>query len=108
MIETKRWLLKAALFAIPLPWIAIETGWFVAEFGRQPWAISEVLPTFMATSSLTFNDVLISLTGFIIFYTILAIIEVWLMLHFIKQGPSSLHTGKYHFERQAAFKETQV
>ncbi|WP_105190791.1 cytochrome ubiquinol oxidase subunit I [Pseudoalteromonas sp. T1lg48] len=108
VIEKKRWLLKAALFAIPLPWIAIETGWFVAEFGRQPWAISEVLPTFMATSSLTFNDVLISLTGFIIFYTILAIIEVWLMLHFIKQGPSSLHTGKYHFERQAALKEAQV
>ena len=106
-IEQKRWLLKAALFAIPLPWIAIETGWFVAEYGRQPWAISEVLPTFMATSSLTFNDVLISLIGFITFYTILAIIEIWLMLHFIKQGPSSLHTGKYYFERQQQLQESQ-
>ena len=106
-IEQKRWLLKAALFAIPLPWIAIETGWFVAEYGRQPWAISEVLPTFMATSSLTFNDVLISLIGFITFYTILAIIEIWLMLHFIKQGPSSLHTGKYYFERQQQLQESK-
>lgn len=99
VIEQKRWLLKSLLFALPLPWIAIETGWFVAEFGRQPWAISEVLPTFLATSSLTTTDVIISMVGFISFYTVLAAIEVWLMLHFVKKGPSSLHTGKYHFER---------
>jgi cytochrome d ubiquinol oxidase subunit I len=84
--------------SIPLPWIAIEFGWIVAEYGRQPWAISEILPTFLATSSLTVNDILISLTGFIVFYTGLAIVEGWLMIRFVKQGPSSLHTGKYHFE----------
>ncbi|CAG1020202.1 partial cytochrome bd ubiquinol oxidase subunit I, partial [Patescibacteria group bacterium] len=39
-------LLKWSLYTIPLPWIACETGWFVAEFGRQPWTIAEVLPTF--------------------------------------------------------------
>ena len=98
IIEQKRWLLWAAVLSIPLPWIAIEFGWIVAEYGRQPWAISEILPTFLATSSLTVNDILISLTGFIIFYTGLAIVEGWLMVRFIKQGPSSLHTGKYHFE----------
>jgi cytochrome d ubiquinol oxidase subunit I len=53
---------------------------------------------FLATSSLTVNDILISLTGFIVFYTGLAIVEGWLMLRFVKIGPSSLHTGKYHFE----------
>ncbi len=99
IIETKRWLLKLAVWCIPLPWVAIETGWFVAEFGRQPWAISEVLPTFLATSSLTTTDVIISLVGFVTFYTVLAVIEIWLMLHFVKKGPSSLHKGKYHFER---------
>ena len=98
IIEQKRWLLWATVLSIPLPWIAIEFGWIVAEYGRQPWAISEILPTFLATSSLTVNDILISLTGFIIFYTGLAIVEGWLMIHFIKKGPSSLHTGKYHFE----------
>lgn len=98
IIEQKRWLLWAAVLSIPLPWIAIEFGWIVAEYGRQPWAISEILPTFLATSSLTVSDILISLTGFIIFYTGLAIVEGWLMVRFIKQGPSSLHTGKYHFE----------
>jgi cytochrome d ubiquinol oxidase subunit I len=94
----QRWLLRLALYSIPIPWIAIETGWFVAEYGRQPWAIGEILPTFLATSSLTTTDVIISLTGFIVFYTILAIIEMWLMFRFARLGPSSLHTGKYHFE----------
>ncbi|TMP47248.1 MULTISPECIES: cytochrome ubiquinol oxidase subunit I [unclassified Pseudoalteromonas] len=98
IIEQKRWLLWAAVWSIPLPWIAIEFGWIVAEYGRQPWAISEILPTFLATSSLTVNDLLISITGFIIFYTGLAAVEGWLMLRFIKQGPSSLHIGKYHHE----------
>lgn len=99
-ILEKRWLLRAALYGIPLPWIAIETGWFVAEFGRQPWAISEILPTFLATSSLTATDVLISMVGFIVFYTILGIIEFWLMFKFARLGPSSLHTGRYHFEKE--------
>lgn len=99
--EEKRWLLWIALFSIPLPWVAIETGWFVAEFGRQPWAIGEVLPTFLATSSLTANEIWTSLIGFIAFYTFLLAIEMWLMFHFARKGPSSLHTGRYHFEKLA-------
>ena len=102
VIEQKRWLLRIILFSIPLPWIAIETGWFVAEFGRQPWAIGEVLPTFLATSSLTANDIIISLIGFVAFYTFLLVIEMWLMFHFARKGPSSLGTGRYHFEQQTA------
>lgn len=50
-IGEKKWLLRAALYGIPLPWIAVEAGWFVAEYGRQPWAIGEVLPTAVANSS---------------------------------------------------------
>jgi cytochrome d ubiquinol oxidase subunit I len=99
VIEQKRWLLRLALYGIPLPWIAIETGWFVAEVGRQPWAIGEVLPTFLATSSLTANDIWISLIGFVVFYTFLLVIELWLMFHFARKGPSSLGTGKYHLEK---------
>ena len=102
VIEKKRWLLRLALYGMPLPWIAIEFGWFVAEYGRQPWAIGEVLPTFLATSSLTVTDLIISITGFVIFYTILLVIEVWLMFHFARKGPSSLHTGRYHFEQDSA------
>ena len=43
LVQSPR-LLRALLWSIPLPWIAIEAGWFVAEFGRQPWTISDVLP----------------------------------------------------------------
>jgi cytochrome d ubiquinol oxidase subunit I len=101
VIEQKRWLLRLALYTIPLPWIACETGWFVAEFGRQPWAIGEVLPTFLATSTLNTGDLIFSLVGFVGFYTFLLVIEVWLMFHFARKGPSTLGTGRYHLEKHA-------
>ncbi|MBK1721843.1 cytochrome ubiquinol oxidase subunit I [Thiocystis violacea] len=99
-IQDKRWLLRLFVISIPVPWIAAETGWFVAEFGRQPWAIGEVLPTSIAASSLTANDLIISLSGFILFYTVLFVIEMYLMFKFARLGPSSLHTGRYHHERE--------
>ena len=91
-------LLKWSFYMMPLPWIACETGWFVAEFGRQPWTIAEILPTFLSASSLTEWDLYISLSGFISLYTVFLAIELFLMLKFIKLGPSSLHKGRYHFE----------
>lgn len=90
--------LKIAVLSIPLPWIACEMGWFVAEYGRQPWAIGEVLPTFLATSSLTVADLVFSICAYFVFYSLLLAIEVYLMLKFIRLGPSSLHTGRYYHE----------
>jgi len=101
-IEGKRWLLKLALYSIPLPWIAIECGWFVAEYGRQPWVISEILPTFLGTSSLASNQVLTSLIAFVALYTGLLVVELFLMFKYARLGPSTLGTGRYHFERNAA------
>ncbi len=92
------WVLKLSLYTIPFPWIACETGWFVAEFGRQPWTIAEVLPTFMSTSTLSETDLILSLTGYVVFYLVFLAIEMFLMMKFIKLGPSALHTGRYHFE----------
>lgn len=94
----QEWLLKLSFWMLPLPWIACETGWFVAEFGRQPWTIAEILPTFLSASSISEMDIIISLSGYILAYTCFLIIEMFLMLKFIKLGPSSLHTGRYHFE----------
>jgi cytochrome d ubiquinol oxidase subunit I len=99
-IVYKPWLLKLALFGIPLPWIASECGWIVAEYGRQPWAIGEILPTFLATSSVSVNQVLISLGGFILLYSALLGVELYLMFKYARLGPSSLGTGRYHFEVQ--------
>ena len=70
----QKWLLRLFLFSIPAPWIAIELGWFVAEYGRQPWAIAGVLPTFLATSDLKVQDLEFSLSAFAILYTIFLII----------------------------------
>ncbi len=92
------WVLKLSLYTMPLPWIACETGWFVAEFGRQPWAIAEVLPTFLSVSSLTEWDIILSLSGYIILYTVFLAIEMFLMMKYIRLGPSSLHKRRYHFE----------
>ncbi|WOT06204.1 cytochrome ubiquinol oxidase subunit I [Shewanella youngdeokensis] len=97
-IEEKKWVLKAALYSLPLPWIAIESGWFIAEYGRQPWTISEVLPTFMSASSLSVGDLLFSIISITAFYSVLLVIELYLMIKFARKGPSSLKTGRYHFE----------
>jgi cytochrome d ubiquinol oxidase subunit I len=96
--DQKRWLMRMAVWAIPLPWIAAETGWFVAEYGRQPWTISGILPTHMSVSNLTVGQLWFSLAGFLIFYTVLLVIELYLMIKYVKLGPSSLHTGRYCHE----------
>ncbi len=86
-MDFPRWSLWSAVIIIPAPWIAAELGWFVAEFGRQPWTVDSVLPTVMSVSHLSVADLLITLAGFTIFYTILFIIEMGLMVKYIKKGP---------------------
>ncbi len=101
-IGEKKWLLRAALYGIPLPWIAVEAGWFVAEYGRQPWAIGEVLPTAVANSSVTAGEILFSMALICGLYTLFLIAEMYLMFKFARLGPSSLKTGRYHFEQPTA------
>jgi len=94
-IAEKKWLLRLALYCIPLPWIAAELGWIVAEYGRQPWTISGILPTSLSTSNLNPSSVYFSLAGFIGFYTLLLVAEMYLMFKYARLGPQSLHTGQY-------------
>ncbi|NLY64449.1 MAG: cytochrome bd-I ubiquinol oxidase subunit CydA [Alcaligenaceae bacterium] len=79
--------LKLAVFTVPLPLIAIECGWFVAEFGRQPWIIEGVLPTFYAASGLSITDLIISMLIFFVLYSALAVLGTKMMWHTVKQGP---------------------
>lgn len=88
-ITKPRWLLKAALWSLPLPWIASEAGWFVAEFGRQPWSIAEVLPVHAAVSNLSVSDVVITLVAYSSFYLVMFIIAFYLMQKFARQGPTA-------------------
>lgn len=83
----RAWLLKLLMLAIPLPFIACEFGWVLAEMGRQPWAIQGILPTYLATSSLDVTDLMISIPFFVIVYTIFLIIEMRLMVKSVQKGP---------------------
>ncbi|MEN8670117.1 MAG: cytochrome ubiquinol oxidase subunit I [Ketobacter sp.] len=100
-IGEKKWVLRMAFYSIPLPWIAAECGWIVAEYGRQPWSIGEILPTHLSASNLAAADVWSSLIAIVVFYIGLFIVEMFLMLHFVRKGPSSLGTGRYHFGGEA-------
>jgi cytochrome d ubiquinol oxidase subunit I len=99
--EAPRWLFRMALLALPLPWVAAELGWFVAEFGRQPWIIDGVLPTFLATSELGVLDLVVTIIGFTAVYGVLAVIEVSLMLKAIKAGPDAINAEAGQFARMA-------
>lgn len=94
----KPWLLKWALWMLPAPWLACELGWFVAEYGRQPWTIYGVLPTHLSVSTLSVESLYGSLAGFIGFYTVLLVVEMYLMVKFARLGPGSLGTGRYSNE----------
>ncbi|MGE8357012.1 MAG: cytochrome ubiquinol oxidase subunit I, partial [Microvirgula sp.] len=97
-LAPQRWFLKLCVLAIPLPWVAIELGWIVAEYGRQPWTISGVLPTHLSASQLDPGQLHFSLIGLVGIYSLLFVIEMYLMLKYIRLGPASLHTGRYHGE----------
>jgi cytochrome bd ubiquinol oxidase subunit I len=88
-LERYRAFLWLAFLSLPLPWVAGELGWIVAEVGRQPWVIEGVLPTFLAVSSISAANVWITLIGFVVFYSTLAVVDVYLMAKTIGLGPAA-------------------
>jgi len=102
VFDQKRWLLKLIVCSMPAPWIAAELGWIVAEYGRQPWSIGEVLPTLLASSTLSAWDLLGSIAAIVLLYTGFMIAAAYLMVKYVRLGPSSLHTGRYFFEQPKA------
>jgi cytochrome d ubiquinol oxidase subunit I len=87
-IDAQPRFLMLAFWSLPTPWIAAELGWLVAEYGRQPWAIVGVLPTFLAVSPIATTNVVLSLCGFALFYSVLAVIDVFLLVKYIRLGPT--------------------
>jgi len=102
VFDQKRWLLKLIVCSMPAPWIAAELGWIVAEYGRQPWSIGEVLPTLLASSTLSAWDLIGSIAAIVLLYTGFMIAAAYLMVKYVRLGPSSLHTGRYFFEQPKA------
>lgn len=81
------WLQKVALWTIPLGYIACQAGWIVAEVGRQPWAIQDMLPVNAAISKLQTGSVQLTFFIFLILFTIMLIAEICIMVKSIKKGP---------------------
>ncbi|NJD92146.1 MAG: cytochrome ubiquinol oxidase subunit I [Geobacter sp.] len=88
--ENNKLYLTIMLFALPLPYLAQQFGWLVAELGRQPWIVWGVLKTSDAVSkSVTSTQVLLSLLGFTVLYGFLGVIDIFLLVKYAKKGPDS-------------------
>ena len=136
VLQDKSWILKVALYSIPLPYIASLLGWATAEVGRQPWVVyplTEVkhdangniiwnelfqqipalikegdkivqthipgafmgLTTYKAvTPTLTVLEVLITFLGFLVIFTVLAVLDWWLIAKYAKKGPEMTGEAK--------------
>lgn len=70
--------------------MATSLGWIVAEYGRQPWTVTGILPTHLSASSVSAGEVWASLAGFVLFYTGLMIVEMYLMIKYARLGPTVL------------------
>ena len=86
-LEKNRWFLRLALFSIPLPYLSGQAGWVVAESGRQPWVIQDLMTTTAAVSQINASAVQITFWLFLAIFTALAIAEVSIMTRQIKIGP---------------------
>lgn len=89
-LDNKRWLQWLAVWTIPLGYIAGEAGWVVAEVGRQPWAIQDMLPVGAAISKLQTSSVQLTFFIFLLLFTVMLIAEINIMLKAIKKGPEGV------------------
>lgn len=85
IVERNRWLQWAAIASVPLVWLCSECGWVVAEVGRQPWIIQDLMPVSAAISSTSAGGVMLTFTLFAVVFTGLFIAEVSIMLRYISR-----------------------
>ncbi len=81
------WHYMVAIALVPLAYIASESGWLVAEFGRQPWTIQDMMPTWVAVSDLHSSSVMLTFFIFLVLFTVLLGVEINILLKQIKKGP---------------------
>ena len=81
------WHYWAAIAFVPLAYIASESGWLVAEFGRQPWTIQDMLPTWVAVSDINGASVALTFFLFLFLFTLMLAVEISILLKQIKKGP---------------------
>ena len=86
-LESSPGYLKVMLYAIPLPYLALEAGWMVTEVGRQPWIVYGLMRTSDAVSPIAASQVGITLAAFILVYSLLGAVAFYLIAKFARQGP---------------------
>lgn len=86
-IARYRWFLVAAIILVPLGYIGSESGWIVAEMGRQPWTIQDMLPVNAAISDIRAGSVALTFFIFLVLFTAMLAVEVSILLKQIKRGP---------------------
>lgn len=86
-IQEKPWLLRALMYNIPLPYVAIMLGWTVAEVGRQPWIVYGMMRTTDAVSPVDASSVVVSIIAFIVVYSGLGLLDIYLLRKFALKGP---------------------
>ncbi len=88
-LDKRRWFLRIMPFAIFLPYLASELGWIVTEIGRQPWIVYGLLRTADASSrAISAGDVLASLVGFVVIYSLLAAADLFLLTKYARKVPA--------------------
>ncbi|MBD2099484.1 cytochrome ubiquinol oxidase subunit I [Leptolyngbya sp. FACHB-261] len=86
-ISEQRWLMRAWMFAAPLGFIAIDTGWIVRCVGRQPWTLYNQIRTVDSASHIPASNVLTSLTGFALVYPLLLVASLYFGSRIVRRGP---------------------
>ena len=89
-LAEKQWFAWALILAIPLPYVAIMAGWTVAEVGRQPWIVWGMMKTADAVSPVPASSVALSILAFISIYTVLGVLDIWLLRKYAMKGPDVL------------------
>ncbi len=87
-LASKKWLLWVAILLVPMAYAGSQAGWVVAEVGRQPWAIQDVLPLKAAVSAISTGAVKTTFFLFLTLFTLLLVAEIGIMINQIKKGPS--------------------
>ena len=84
-LRRARWFQWIAMLSVPLMWICSEAGWAVAEVGRQPWTIQDLLPTIAAISDIPVSSVVTTFWMFAIIFTVLLVAEVSIMVRYVQK-----------------------
>lgn len=95
LIDRTGWFYWVAMLSVPLMWICSEAGWAVAEVGRQPWTIQDLLPTVAAISDIPVSSVVLTFWMFAVVFTVLLVAEVSIMCRYVdKKSKEELYTSQ--------------